>query len=327
MTTPTSSRAMAIAITGAAGYLGRHVLRALAADRRSIEKVVALDVRALPADALGAGVAAEVADVRTTDLAAIFERHAVDCVVHLASIVTPGKGGAKDEAYDVDVVGTRNVLEACIAAGVKHLVVTSSGAAYGFHPDNPEWLREDAPLRGNDEFAYARHKRLVEEMLADARRAHPELAQLVLRPGTILGAGTRNQIADLFEKPVILGIRGAASPFVFAWDEDVAAAIVRGVHERATGIYNVCGDGFMTMRDIATRTGKPYVALPAWLVRGALALLARAGLSQYGPEQVDFLRYRSVLVNDALKTGLGVRPRLSSREVFDLFWRSREANA
>src|SRR5690606_33786171 len=102
-----------------------------------------------------------------------------DAVVHLASIVTPPKGSTRALEYEVDVTGTRNVLDACLAHGVRRLVVTSSGAAYGYHADNPVPLTEDCPIRGNEEFAYSHHKRLVEEMLAAARRDHPQLEQVV----------------------------------------------------------------------------------------------------------------------------------------------------
>ena len=49
----------------------------------------------------------------------------------------------------------------------------------------------------------------------------PALEQVVFRVGTILGETTRNQITALFERPRLLAIRGAASPFVFIWDRDV----------------------------------------------------------------------------------------------------------
>jgi UDP-glucose 4-epimerase len=313
----------AVAITGAAGFVGRATLAALAADRRTVERIVAIDVREVPPAERLEGVVYETADVRAPGLADLLARHGADAVVHLASIVTPRPGESRAFAYSVDVLGTRNVLEACAAAGVPHLVVTSSGAAYGFHADNPEWLREAHPLRGNDAFAYARHKRLVEEMLAEWRARRPDLRQLVFRPGTILGRGVRNQITDLFEKPAILAVRGAASPFVFIWDEDVARCIVLGLHGRREGIFNLAGDGALTLREIAARTGKPLLRLPAWLLGGAIRALRAVGLTQYGPEQVDFIRYRSVLMNDALKDGFGYAPRYASSEAFDLYWASR----
>jgi UDP-glucose 4-epimerase len=311
-------------VTGAAGYIGRLVLRRLAEDRGTIEKIVAIDLREAPPEARLCGVEHVTADVRSPELAAIFERHAVDSVVHLASVVAPLQGpSAREIAHSIDVLGTKNVLEACAAARVRHLVVTSSGAAYGFHPDNPEWLRESHPLRGNEEFAYAYHKRLVEELLARWRKDHPEIRQLVLRPGAVIGETTRNQITDLFEKPVILGVRGAASPFAFIWDEDLALCIAMGLHKRREGIFNVAGDGAMTLCEIAARTKKRFLPLPAPLLSGALWALRRAGLTQYGPEQVSFLRWRSALANDALKEEFGFRPRKTAREAFEHYWRAR----
>jgi UDP-glucose 4-epimerase len=57
-----------------------------------------------------------------------------------------------------------------------------------------------------------------------------------------------------------------------------------------------------------------------------LAALHPIGLSQYGPEQVDFLRYRPVLSNARLQSEFGYKPRKSSREAFDYFWSHRASN-
>ncbi|MEI2625023.1 MAG: NAD-dependent epimerase/dehydratase family protein [Giesbergeria sp.] len=219
--------------------------------------------------------------------------------------------------------GTRNLLQACVQQGVRRIVVSSSGAAYGYHADNPAWLTEDMPVRGNEVFAYAHHKRLVEEMLAEYRLSHPALEQVVLRIGTILGATVHNQITDLFEKPRLLAIRGSDSPFVFIWDQDVVGIILRAVSGGPPGIYNVAGDGALTIHEIAQRLGKPTLALPAWLLQAALAVLKPLGLTQYGPEQLDFLRYRPVLLNTRLKTAFGYTPTYTSAEVFELYRQAR----
>lgn len=311
------SDALPVLVTGASGYVGSLVVRALAAD--SSFRVLATDVRPVPPEHRLPGVEHQVADVRSPGLADLFARFRPRCVVHLASIVTPGKDSSRDFEYSVDVLGTENVLRACLAAGVEQIVVTSSGAAYGYHADNPPWLNEDHPLRGNDAFAYSRHKRLVEEMLARYRAEHPGLRQLVFRVGTILGEGTNNQITALFRKPRLLAIRGSASPFVFVWDRDVVAAIVRGVRLGAGGIYNLAGDGAMTLPEIAGALGKPVLSLPAWLLRTALALAKPLGLTAYGPEQVDFLRYRPVLDNRRLKEEFGFVPQKTSREALAVF--------
>ncbi len=310
-----------VLVTGSSGYLGSQTVAALA--RRGDLRVVALDVRA-PAERLD-GVTYETADIRAPEVDDILRRHAPHTVVHLASIVTPGKDSNRAFEYDVDVNGTRNLLQACVRHGVGHLIVSSSGAAYGYHADNPPWLDEGHALRGNDSFAYAHHKRLVEEMLAEHRASHPALRQTVLRIGTILGASVRNQITDLFDKPRLIAIAGSDSPFVFIHDQDVIGAILHAIDSGKAGLYNVAGDGKLTIHEIAQKLGKRCVVLPAWLLMTALWLLRRLRLTQYGPEQVDFLRYRPVLLNTRLKTEFGYTPRLTSAQVFDLYLQARKA--
>ena len=314
-----------VLVTGAAGYLGSALLEALSPRLvdATLAALVATDVREVAAERRRPGIEYTVLDVRDPALAATLRGHAIDTVVHLAAIVTPGPASNRALEYSVDVDGTRNVLECCLSAGVRRIVVTSSGAAYGYHADNPAWIDEDWPLRGNEAFAYSHHKRLVEEMLARWRVEHPDLRQLVLRVGTILGEHTRNQITALFDKPRLIAIRGSASPFVFVWDRDVVGAIEHGLATGRDGIYNVAGDGALSIHEIAGRLGKRCVELPSSLLRAALAVLHPLGLSRYGPEQVDFLRYRPVLDNRRLKETFGYVPRLTSAEVFELYRRAR----
>ena len=312
-----------VLVTGSSGYLGSQVVAALAA-RGDIE-VIALDLRD-PAQRLP-GVIYENADIRAAEVDAIVGRHRPRVVVHLASIVTPGKKSNREFEFSVDVGGTRNLLEACLAHGVRRIIVSSSGAAYGYHADNPEWLTEADPVRGNQSFAYSWHKRLVEEMLAEYRASQPQLEQIVFRIGTILGATVHNQITDLFEKPRLIAIKGSDSPFVFIHDRDVVGAIVQAVDSPVTGIFNVAGDGKLSIFEIAGRLGKRCVVFPPGLLQAALWLLKKLGMTQYGPEQIDFLRYRPVLANRRLKEEFGYVPKLTSAEVFDLWRRSRQGKA
>ena len=315
-----------VLVTGATGYLGGRLLASLAERSRSAGDptcIVAGDVREVASAARLPEVEYVALDVRDPGLGDVLARHSIDTVVHLAAIVTPGPKSNRELEYSVDVVGTRNVLEACVSARVRRIIVTSSGAAYGYHADNPAWLTEDDPVRGNEEFAYSHHKRLVEEMLADYRHRHPQLEQVVFRVGTILGETTRNQITALFEKPRLIALKGSASPFVFIWDQDVVGAIEHAIFGGPAGIYNVAGDGALSIQQIATRLGKRCITLPPAALRTALALLHPLGLSKYGPEQVNFLRYRPVLDNRRLKEVFGYVPRLTSAEVFELFRKSR----
>lgn len=309
-----------VLVTGSSGYIGRLLVAELAVMGRVRQPgaVMAADIR--PPETVPDGATFVRHDVRDAGLETVLKAHGVSVVVHLASIVTPPRGSTRAFEYSVDVEGTRRVLDACVAAGVRRIVVTSSGAAYGYHADNPPWLKESDAIRGNESFAYSWHKRLVEEMLARYAREYPALEQVIFRVGTILGATVDNQITALFEKRRLLAIRGSASPFVFVHDRDVVQCLVQAVSSRTTGIFNVAGDGALSIDEIAALLGKRVLRIPAWLLQGALAVLHPLRLTRYGPEQVDFLRYRPVLDNTRLKEVFGFWPEMTSREAF-LAWK------
>jgi UDP-glucose 4-epimerase len=302
-----------VLVTGAAGFIGSQVVDLLASDPR-VDRVVGIDVRERRVSPHH-----RVMDIRDGALAELLRHEGIDRVVHLAAIVSPQPHHTREFLHAVDVDGTRNVVDACLSAGVVHLTVTSSGAAYGYYSDNPEWIDEDDALRGNPEFAYSDHKRIVEEMLASYRSEHPDLRQLILRPGTILGTGVRNQLTALFERRFVLGIKGSPTPFVFIWDSDVVQVVVEGSLGKREGRFNLAGDGAIPLRELAREMGKAYLPLPAGVVQVALRVLQPIRLAPYGPEQVNFLRYRPVLSNRRLKEEFGYHPSMTSLEAFRAF--------
>jgi UDP-glucose 4-epimerase len=99
---------------------------------------------------------------------------------------------------------------------------------------------------------------------------------------------------------------------------------VQGVRTEKDGIYNLAGDGVITLREIAKVLKKPYVGIPSSVMESALGILQKLNLSQYGPEQVRFLKYRPVLANDKLKNDFGYTPQKTSKEAFDYY---RETHA
>ncbi|MDX1620995.1 MAG: NAD-dependent epimerase/dehydratase family protein, partial [Nitriliruptorales bacterium] len=194
-----------VVVTGGAGYLGTLALEALS--KQGVERLTSLDVG--EAKRRVKGVRYERADIRSADLAGLFEEVGADAVVHLAAIVNPPPDMEDATLHEIEVGGTERVLAACVETGVHHVTIASSGAAYGYWPRNQgRFLTEDDPVPGSPAFAYSRHKAEVESLAAGYREQHPELEQLILRPGTVLGEATDNLITDLFTKPVVMGLRG-----------------------------------------------------------------------------------------------------------------------
>ncbi|MBX3519836.1 MAG: SDR family oxidoreductase [Xanthobacteraceae bacterium] len=305
-----------VLITGAAGFIGRALTTAL----NGPHYVVALDLREVPEAQRITGVTYVAADIGDPKLGELFRTYQPQTVVHLASVVAAGGDPARD--YAIDVLGTKNVLEASLAAGAKQIVVTSSGAAYGYHADNPVPLRESDPLRGNEDFPYSRHKRLVEEMLAEWREKFPQLKQTVFRPCTVLGPGTKNQITAIFARPIVVGLSGTSTPFSLISESDVVAALAKAVNESRDGVFNLAGDGTLSLREIATLLGKTFLPLPPALLKAALWIFNKLRFTNLGPEHVKFIQYRPVLANEKLKSELGYAPQYDALAVFKRYLES-----
>jgi UDP-glucose 4-epimerase len=305
-----------VLITGAAGFIGRALTTAL----NGAHYVVALDLREVPEAQRIPGVTYVAADIGDPKLSETFRTYQPQTVVHLASVVAAGGDPARD--YAIDVTGTKNVLEASFAAGAKQIVVTSSGAAYGYYADNPVPLRETDALRGNEDFPYSRHKRLVEEMLAEWREKYPQLKQTVFRPCTVLGPGINNQITAIFARPVVVGLSGTTTPFSLISESDVVAALAKAVNESRDGVFNLAGDGTLSLREIANILGKRFLPLPPTLLKSILWIMKTLRITDLGPEHVKFIQYRPVLANEKLKSEFGYAPRYDARAVFDRYLES-----
>ncbi len=96
-----------ILITGAGGYIGRLLGERLVRGH----SVLGLDVRVAP----GLPFECLQGDIRDPSLADLLRERGIDTVVHLAAVLEDSGDRARD--YDIDVNGTRNVLDACLSAG------------------------------------------------------------------------------------------------------------------------------------------------------------------------------------------------------------------
>ncbi|WP_439860251.1 NAD-dependent epimerase/dehydratase family protein [Pseudomonas sp. MBLB4136] len=314
---------MRVLITGAAGYIGQQVLSDLAIQHPQW-MLIAADIRPVTLQGLQLNVEPVRLDIgRPAQVRACVADYRPQAILHLATVVNPPAAMSEAQLHAIEVGGTQALLEAALAYGVEHLTVTSSGAAYGFCPQSAEWLDEDQPLRGDGAFAHARHKREIELLLATARARHPRLRQLVLRPSSILGKRIDSRVGELISTRTVLGVKGHDSRFGFIWDQDVVNVIRQGLEQGCEGIYNLAGDGALSLREIAALLGKPCRALPAAVLRMAWRLSRPLGLSRHGVEQLDFLRYRPLLANRRLKEAFGYTPRYTSRQAFVAFLQAR----
>ena len=123
---------MKIIVTGGAGFLGRHLVRALVSEGHALKII---DLNPNPE------FATIIADVRDTQKMEELIKDA-DVVFHLASLIEAGESVEKPDKYiDYNINGTLSVLEAMRLNGLKTLVFSSSAAIYGEPTQVP--IKED----------------------------------------------------------------------------------------------------------------------------------------------------------------------------------------
>jgi len=314
---------MTVLITGANGFLGRHLVAAL---QERGERVRALVLPTEDATWLRArDVAVSVGDIRCAESLREPLR-GVAGVFHLAGMMGVWRPLADYRA--VNVAGTENVCRAALAAGVSRLVHVSSWRVYGTGLMQP--AHESCPPRPLYE-PYSLTK-VEGEQVVRRMILQDGLPAVITRPDTFFGPGDWlhfGRLADRLRagKGLIIGSGRNAIPLVYVTDV-VQGLLLALDHGRAVGqTYNVTNDQTITqegfLRAIAEEVGAkpPRVHLPyRALFAAALAAEGIAGLGGY--------RYRPFLTRlsvtlfgdnnqhaiDRARQELGFVPRVSLRE-------------
>lgn len=309
------SAAMRYLITGGSGYIGSRLVDHLSA-RPETDAIVVADVQ--PPRMPRAKTAFTRLDVRDkAGVRALLDRERPDCVLHLAFLLNP----IHDEAamYDVDVNGTQNVLEAASAAGVGQVLVTSSTTAYGAFPDNPVPLTEEDPVRGAPDFSYARDKAESDRLCQLWALQHPERVMTIVRPCIVFGPDVDNYIVRLWLRaPFNANFGEGDPPLQFVHVDDVADALIALLEGRQAGIYNVTGDGYISVNDAFASIGLKSRRVPYKAYKRLAGLLWKLRVIEAPAGNLEFVIHPWVASNEKIKSATAWRPRWTSKEVFEL---------
>ena len=174
---PTASTALGpVLVTGASGFIGDRMRIRL---DRAAAAVRGLDFQT----DLKRGIVA--ADISERDgLEAAFAGYEV--VVHTAAATR--RGITRDIAWRTNVLGTRNAIEAAVAAGATRFVHLSTARVYGELDDDAD-VEETRPVRPSGDF-FTDSKIAAEHVVLQAQAAG-EIDCVILRPGDVYGPGAR----------------------------------------------------------------------------------------------------------------------------------------
>jgi nucleoside-diphosphate-sugar epimerase len=308
-----------VAVTGVSGFLGQRLLPLLDANPQ-VDRIVGLDVRDPARRARKLDF--HRADVLGTDLTPFLRGATV--IVHLAAVIGPM---LDDELFTrVNVDGTRRVIDAATAAGVRKIVRPSSAVVYGAWANNPVPITEDAPLRPSPGYrpaiVDAECERLLGQWAADA--SGRVVTRLRIAP--IVGGGAHSLLAEIATGRFPVRIRGAAAPVQVVHVDDAASALELATTLDLAGEYNVAADGWLTHEEAAALLSKRGVPpVPSELAARALSASWVTGIGDAPGSVVPYLVHPWVIANDRLKSA-GWKPRHSNDEAILLATAGDEAS-
>jgi UDP-glucose 4-epimerase len=303
-----------VAVTGACTYLGRELLRRLDENPR-YSRVLALDVRAPRVT----GNKIKFVELDLTqptvdaELATLLQRERVDTFVHGAFLSHPTH--ALDWAHELEDVGTMHVLNARSGAPPRRFVMISTTLVYGAHPKNPNFLTEDAELRGHrsDDHSgrFVNDKVRAERQAQRFAREHRDVEVCVLRFAPIIGPTVSNVVTRFLSRPFAPVMMGHDPLIQLVHEQDAAWALQRAVESQATGAFNIVGKGVLPYTTILALLGRVPVPMPQLFARPLAKALWATQLVGSPPSFLDYLLYLCVADGTRARRELGFAPRLS----------------
>lgn len=302
-----------VAVTGCSGYIGSRLLRFMD-ENDKVSRIIGVDLN--PPRVSTAKMDFHRMDVRDPSIVNLFALNDVQTVVHLAYVFNPMRD--EDLEYDIDVNGTRNVLAATAACVAKHLVVASSTTAFGALPDNPDWLTESDPPRRQRSFMYASNKYENELIVRIFKQENPHVKVAVVRPCIVLGPNVDNFVSRfMLRLPVLPAVGDTGMQMQFVHEDDAAEVFIRVLEKGAEGYFHTCGEGTVSVEELARMAGKTIIPLPAKVVYPLVDLLWKlhAPLVEAPSGMLDFIRYRWTASDENTREALGLGQRMHSRDV------------
>ena len=304
---------MKFLVTGGSGFLGINLIRHLLARDMTVRSLDIVPFVYPEIDEID-HINADIRDGKTLRTAL----EGIDVVVHGAAALPLYR---PEEILDVDVNGTRELLEAAVDTGVKRIVHISSTAVYGVPDHHP--LVEDDPMTGVGPYGEAKVR--AEQICAEYRDRG--LCLCILRPKSFVGPERLGIFELLFEfasQGRNFPVLGTGSNRYQLLDvEDLCSAIfigATGPADQVNDVFNVGAAEFGTIRDdfqaVLDRAGfgKRIVSLPAKPTRVALRILETMRLSPIYPWIYETVACDSYVSIDKIRTKLGFSPRYSNRD-------------
>jgi UDP-glucose 4-epimerase len=317
--TQASTGGLRVAVTGAAGDLGRLLLPLLERDP-DVESILVLDVAKPAGDKVDFHRVDLTRHDAESELSEALAEKPVDALYHLAFLSGPVRDGSL--AHELEVIGTMSVLSAVARARIPRLIVPSHTAVYGARGHHPALLGEQTPLSGCPGSRFVSDKVEVEKQVRTFHERHPETRVLVLRFAPIFGPGMNNPATRMVSRPVVPTLLGFDPLWQAVHESDAARALHQALSANAEGEFNIVGHGVLPLSGLIRQAGARPLPLPEPLYRAALRTLGTLGAPGFPSVLLDYMHYGWVADGARAEDELGFIPMYHARDAVAAMRRS-----
>lgn len=253
-----------------------------------------------------------------TNFEKLFREHQFESVLHLGRLGSSSTLGNIHKRIDINLIGTNTILELSHKFQAKKVVILSTHHVYGALPDNPMFLKEDAPLRASFKYAELRDVVEMDQMCTNWMwKNQNHIDTIVLRPSNIIGPQIKNSITQYLKTPYAPLPVDYNPMFQFIHEFDMANMIVNALEKLTTGIYNVTGDDVISLHDAAEIIGAKKLLVPIFVVEQLAKILTPVW--KFPLYLIDYIKFPSTLDNSELKKILGPNQfRFTAKEALEL---------
>ncbi|MEE8580345.1 MAG: NAD-dependent epimerase/dehydratase family protein [Myxococcota bacterium] len=298
-----------VLITGIAGGQGRLLTR------RLIETCEVAGVDVARWEGHPRGVRVHQVDIRKRSFAEVMRSERPTAVVHMSFLRSFERGDAL--RHDVNVRGTKQLLDHCVNHGVQRLVVVSSGYVYGAFPENPYHLDEESPLSASRSYPEIRDLVEVDTLVSSFIWKVPQIRTAVLRPVNVVGRYVHSMASRYLRQARVPTLMGFNPMMQFIHEEDMSEAIALALEQGLQGVFNVVGAGEVPLRTAIRESGGQVLPLPEPLLRRAFDTAFRWGFGPYPSGMLDFLKYPVTLSGRRFVEATNFRCQLGLPEIFN----------
>ena len=297
-----------VLITGIAGGQGRLLARRLLENY----EVCGVDIERW--DTAPEGVNVHRVDLRKKKFEDVIRTEMPSAIVHMGMVRHFRTNS--DTRHDVNVRGTKQLLDHCVNHGVQQLIVMSSGYVYGAFPENPYYMDEDAPLSASRSYPAIRDLVEVDTLACGYLWRYPHIRTSVLRPVNVLGHSVHSMMAQYLRQSRIPTVMGFDPMMQFIHEEDVSEAVCLALERGIQGVFNVVGPGEVPVHTAIRESGGRALPLPEFAMRSLFARLFRLGVIAFPPGAIDYLKFPITLSGERFVEATNFRPLFGLEETF-----------